>query len=545
MEVHQRQNQRRRFRLVTGLVAAAAAGALVLSGCTVSKQGTGTGDAAKSAVLSVAAAAAVTTWDPVRSLSTEALYMGNIYETLLKKNPEGAAEEFTPVLAESWEHSDDGKTWTFHLRKDATFHDGTPVNADAVKQSIEAAKAYGGASFIWAPLESIDTPDESTVVMNLSYSAPADIIAAATYGAWIVEPSALKASKDDENYFTTGKDGLPIDAGSGPYTLDAYTPGSKVVLKAAKDYWNKDGASHYATVDVAITPDAVTAQQMLTAGDVDLATSLPAENVQDVAKQVGGEVRKANSPFNYLAYFNTTRPPLNDVKVRQALSYAIPYQDLIEAGAYSYATQSRGPVPKGIYPYSEDVPQYSYDLDKAKQLLKESGHADGLKLTLTYASENPSEARFVPLIKDAFAKIGVDLTVRAELFNQQWEEAKSNPKKAQDIFVVYYWPTYSDAGVDNLTSLFGYTEKPFFNLSYWNNPEYNKLLAEAAPLTGSDRPAAQAKYVEAMKLLVDQAPGAFLYDPEAIMVVPKNLEVGEFNENYPFTTFFASIRPKA
>lgn len=538
MEVHQRGSRRRRFGLTTGLIAAAAAGALMLGGCTVSKQGGGGGD--KPAVLSVAASAAITTWDPVRSFSTEALYLGNVYETLLRKNPAGAAEEFTPVLAESWESSNGGKTWTFHLNKAATFHDGSAVTADAVKQSIEAAKEYGGASFIWAPLESIDTPDEHTVVMNLSYSAPADIIAASTYGAWIVEPSALKASKDDENYFAKG-----TDAGTGPYTVAEYTPGKDVVLKAAKGYWDEKNAAHYQTVDVKITPDAVTAQQMLTAGEVDLATSLPAENVESVAKQLGAEVRTANSPFNFLAFFNTQRPPLDDAKVRQALSYAIPYQDLIDVGAYGRATQARGPVPKGIFPYSENTPQYSYDLDKAKQLLKDAGHADGFKLTLTYASENPAEARFVPLIKDSFAQIGVEVDVKAELFNQQWEEAKAGPKKAQDIFVVYYWPTYSDAGADNLNSLFAYTEKPFFNLSYWHNAEYEKLLGEAGKLTGSDRPAAQAKYEEAMKLLVDQAPGAFLYDPEAVMVVPKDLQIGEFNENYPFTTFFASITPKA
>ncbi len=538
MDAHHGHDRRSRRRLITGLVAAAAAGALALTGCTVSKQGGG--GAEKPAVLTVAASAAITTWDPVRSFSTEALYLGNVYETLLKKNPEGSAEDFTPVIAESWEPSADGKTWTFHLNQAAKFHDGTPVNADAVKQSIEAAKEYGGASFIWAPLEKIETPDEQTVVMHLSYSAPMDLIASATYGAWIVEPSALTASKDDEDYFAKG-----IDAGTGPYTVSSYTPGSEVVLKTAKDYWNADNAPYYQTVDVKITPDAVTAQQMLTAGEIDLATSLPMENVDSVAKQTGAEVRKANSPFNFLAYFNTKRPPLDDPKVRQALSYAIPYQDLIDVGAYGYGTQSHGPVPKGIFPYSESVPQYSYDLDKAKALLKESGHADGLKLTLTYASENPSEARFVPLIKDAYAKIGVELDVRAELFNQQWEEAKADPKKAQDIFVVYYWPTYSDAGVDNLNSLFAYTDKPFFNLSYWHDAEYEKLLGEAGKLTGSDRPAAQAKYEEAMKLLVEQAPGAFLYDPQAVMVVPKDLSVGEFNENYPFTTFFASIKPKA
>lgn len=526
---------RTRSRLAK-LFAVAAVGSLALTGCTVAQQQNGT---AGSSLLSVAASAALTTWDPVRSFSTEALYLGNVYETLLKANPEGTAEPFTPALAEEWDVSGDGLSWTFHLREGVTFHSGATVDAEAVKLSIEAAKEYGGASFIWAPLDRVEAPDSSTVVMYLNYSAPMDLIAASTYGAWIVDPEALRASKDDDRYFEDG-----IDAGTGPYTVTDYTPGKQVVLEAYDGYWNEEGAPHFTTVDVAITPDAVTAQQMLTSGEIDLATTLPLENVDQIAADIGGEVRVANSPFSYLAFFNTKRPPLDDPKVRQALSYAIPYEDLIEVGSYGYGSQSHGPVPKGIFPYSENVPQYEYDPEKAKALLAEAGHADGFELTLTYASENPYESRFVPLMKDAFAQVGVDVTVRAELFNQQWESAKADPENAQDIFVVYYWPTYSDAGVDNLNALFAYSEKPFFNLSYWQNTEYETLLTEAAKLTGVDRPAAQTTYEQAMQLLVDEAPGAFLYDPQSVLVTPSDLTVGEFNENYPFTTFFASISPK-
>ncbi|MFE6964290.1 ABC transporter substrate-binding protein [Agromyces sp. NPDC057679] len=516
------------------VLAVGAVGVAGLAGCTAGGAAAGS----DSTVLSVAASAAVTTWDPVRSFSTEALYLGNVYEPLLWKNAEGADEEFTPGIAESWEASDDGLTWTFHIREGATFHDGEAVDADAVKASIEAAKDHAGASFIWAPLESIEATDDATVVMHLSYSAPMDLVAASTYGAWIVSPKALTASAGDEQYFEQG-----IDAGTGPYTVKSYTPGEKVVLEAYDEYWNEDAAPHYDIVDIAITPDAVTAQQMLTSGEVDLATNLPLENVDTVASDLGTEVRTANSPFNFVGFFNTTRPPLDDPKVRQALSYAIPYDDVIEVGGQGYGTQSHGPVPKGIFPYSDSVPQYEQDLEKAKALLAEAGHADGLELTLTYASENSSEARFVPLIKDAFAKIGVTLDVRAELFNQQWENAKADPATAQDIFVVYYWPTYSDAGADNLYSLFHSSEEPFFNLSYWKNGEYDALVEEAGTLTGSDREAAQAKYEEAMDLLVDQAPGFFLYDAQAVSVVPPALDVADFNENYPFTTFFAPITP--
>lgn len=511
---------------------------LLTAACSSGSGSGGKAAAPKTEVFTVAASAAVTTWDPVTSFSTEALYMGNLYEPLLWKNPSGSAEDFTPALAESYSSSADAKTWTFKIRSGVTFHDGETVDAAAVKASIEAAKERGGASFIWAPLDKITTPDANTVVMKLSYAAPMDLVAASTYGAWIVAPKALKASAKDDKYFESG-----IDAGTGPYTLDSYTPGSEVVMKKYDGYWNADAAATFRTIDVSITPDAVTAQQMLTSGEVDYATALPLDTLDQLKANPDFDVKDYPSPFDYVALFNTTRPPLDDPTVRQALSYAMPYKDIIAVGAQGYGTQSRGPVPQGIFPWSEDVPMYEQDLDKAKQLLADSGHADGFKLTLTYASENSSEARFVPLIKDAFAKIGVDVDVRAQLFNQQWEKAKGDPTKAQDIFVLYYWPTYSDAGADNLYSLFHSSDAPFFNLSYWKNDSYDKLIDEAGTLTGSDRAAAQAKYVEAMKLLYDQAPGAFLYDARGISVVPKGLSMAPYNENYPFTVFFAPVKP--
>jgi peptide/nickel transport system substrate-binding protein len=490
-------------------------------------------------VFSVAASAAITTWDPVRSFSTEALYMGNIYEPLIWKNPAGSPDEFAPAIAESWSASADGKTWTFNIRQGATFHDGEPVNAAAVKASIEAAMERAAASFIWAPVQSLETPDEHTVVIHLKNAAPLDLVAASTYGAWIVSPKALEASKADEKYFEAGK-----DAGTGPYTIDSYAPGSKVVLKKFDKHWNKEAPVHYDIVDVAITPDSVTAQQMLVAKEVDYATNVPLENVNTLKEQ-GFTVNESKSPFNFLAMFNTTRAPLNDPKVRQALSYAIPYEEIIDVGGQGYGSQAHGPVPDGIYPFDESVPQYTQDLAKAKQLLAEAGHGDGLHLKLTYSSENPAEVRFVPLIKDAFARIGVDLEVKSELFNQQWKNAKSDPASAQDIFVLYYWPTYSDAGSDNMVSLFRSSEKPSFNLSYWKNAEYDLLVDEAVTLAGADRQGAQRLYSQALNMLHDQAPAAFLYDAKAISVVPEGLQAAPFNENYPFTVFFAGMKPRS
>ncbi len=491
------------------------------------------------AVLTVASSASVTTWDPVKSFSTEAMYMGNLYEPLLWKNPSGSDEDYTPALATGWDVSADGLTWTFTIRQGVKFHTGETLDATAVKASLDAAKDHGGASFIWAPVKKIEAPAPDKVVFKLSYAAPVDLIVSSTYGAWIVAPSALKAVAKDGKYFESG-----IDAGTGPYTLDSYKAGEKVVLKKFDDYWNADDPATYDIVDVAITSDAVTAQQMLSSGEVKYSTQLPLENISSFENDPNYTVNVSKSPFNFLALFNTTRPPLDDPEVRRALSYAIPYGDIIKVGAQGYGTQAHGPVPDGIFPFSEDVPQYTQDLDKARDLLAESGHPDGgFDLTLTYASENAAEKRFVPLIKDAFAQIGVTVNVKSQLFNQQWEDAKADPAQAQDIFVLYYWPTYSDAGSDNLFSLFHSSDEPFFNLSYWKNDQYDALIDKAGTYTATNRDKAQSMYVDAMKLLYDQAPGAFLYDAQAVQVVPKGLQVPPANENYPFTAFFAHFKP--
>ncbi len=490
-------------------------------------------------VLKVAATANITTWDPVKSFSTEALYLANLYEPLLRVNPPGAAEPFTAVLATSWEASADGLTWTFKLRDGVTFHDGEPLTADAVKQSIEAAASRGGASFIWGALDTVTAVDASTVELKLTYAAPMDLVASSLYGAWIVSPKALTAAAADEAYFEQG-----IEAGTGPYTLESYTPDKEVLLTKYDGYWGGWDGPHYDKVLVSITPEAAVQQQMLDGGAVDLALSLPLENV--AAYQANPDFTFINQPsfFNYVGFFNTARKPLDNVKVRQALSYAIPYGDVITVGAQGYGTQSRGPVPEGVFPWSADVPQYTQDLEKAKALLKEAGYENGgFKLNLTYAAENQNEARFAPLIQEAYAALGVDVTITPIAFNQQWEQAKGDPKDRQDMFLLLYWPTYSDAGSDNLWSMFRSSENPFFNLSYWKNDQFDALIDEALGLTATQRDQAQAKYTEAMKLLVDQAPGLFFYDTRFVTAIPNRIAGFEYNLNYPFAQFFYPMYP--
>lgn len=488
-------------------------------------------------VLKVANTANITTWDPIASFSTEAAYMANMYEQLLRVNPPGSEERFTPLLAESWESNADGTEWTFHLRHGVTFHDGEPMNADAVKASLEAAADHAGASFIWGALDHIDVVDEYTVKIVMTIGSPVDLIASSLYGAWIVSPKALEAAAADDGYFESG-----VEAGTGPYMLSEYTPDQEIVLTAYEDYWGGWTEGQFDTVLIKLVPEAVTQQQMLEGGEVDLVTRIPQENYDTFRNNPDYTVVDEPSFFNYVGYFNTMHAPLDDAKVRQALSYAIPYDDIIKIGAYGLGTQSRGPVPAGVWPYSPEVKQYTYDLDKAKALLAEAGYPDGLPnpLKLTYASENATEEAFAPLIKDSFAQIGVEVNIEPMLWSQQWELSKADPAapETQDIFIVLYWPTYSDAGSDNLYSLFHSQDYVFFNLSYWKNEEFDSLLDTAIAETVSDPESSQQNYIDAMNLLVDEAPGIFFFDTQATFIIPNYIHGFQYNLNYPFVHHF-------
>lgn len=488
-------------------------------------------------VLRVATTSSVTTWDPSLSFSTEAIYLANIYEPLLWVNPAGAEEQYSPALATEWTTSEDGLTWVFTLREGVTFHDGAELTADAVVRSIERHREIGGAAFIWAPVETIEATGDLEVTMTLSNPAPVDLIASSLYGAWIVSPNALDAAAEDETYFEQG-----IAAGTGPYTLEDYIPDTEVVLTQFPDYWGGWEGNHFENILFTIVADDLVQEQLLLGGEVDFATRPSAASYQTFVDDPNFEVRDYSTVFNYVGFLNVNNPPLDNPLVRQAISYAMPYQDIIEVGVEGRGTQARGPVPQGVFPWSEDVPQYEENIERARELMEEAGFGDGgLELTLTYAAENGVQEAFAPLMRDALAEIGIDLTIEPMLFSAQWDRSRGEPEGRQDIFLLLYWPTYSDAGSDNLVSMFRSSEAPFFNLSYWENEEFDALVDEAVLLAGSDRDTAQALYTEAMTLLVDEAPGLFFMDVGTWFAVPTYLEGYEYNANYAFAHFFYPV----
>lgn len=470
-------------------------------------------------------------WDPSDSASNEVIAMHAMYETLLRYDP--FADKFIPVLATGYSKSEDGLEWTFHIRRGVKFHTGGTLDAHAVKYSIERTIRRGkGTSYIWDPVKEIVVPDDYTVVFKLKYPVPLDLVASSAYGAMIFDPRAVQ--EHGEEWFSRGN-----EAGTGPYMLESWEKAGDLVLTRFPDYWRGWTGQHFDKVVFKLVPEPSTRRQMIEAGHADYTDQLPLDYVEDLKKNPNVGIVVTPSFQNLLGMLNTKKKPLDNVLVRKAISYAVPYQDIISSVMLGYASQSRGPVPKGLWGHSEEVPQYTYDPDKARTLLEQAGYrGGGLKLLLTYNSGDERERKVAELMKASFAKLGVDLEIRALNWEQQWDLAKNpDPQKRQDIFLFYWWPDVADPYCF-LNQTFHSEDQIYFNLCYYSNPEYDRLIEEGRRLSGIERGAAIRNYVEAQKVLVEDAPALFLCDLQYVRPVAASLKGFVDNPAYPHVVWW-------
>ncbi len=444
-------------------------------------------------------------WDP--AIESEWVYAAaNIYETLLRYEP--STGTFDYVLATKYEHSSNGLTWTFTIRQGVKFHDGTTLNAQAVKFSIEREIKLGqGAAYIWGPVKSIDTPNATTVVFHLNYPAPLDLIAAAPYGAYILSPTAVRSHP--ANWLSEGH-----DAGTGPYTLSSFQAGSQAVLKAFPDYWRGWNGSHFQYVVMNTVAEESSRRQLMEKGGADFTDGLSPEDVAAMEKEpTKVTIVKEQSFQNDLLALNTQKPPLNNPLVRKAISYAFPYTEACASAAGGLMTQAHGIIPRAMWGYDPSAFQYSTNLAKARQLLKQAGYpSGGFSLLMTYNSGDELEKAVGELFRSELSLLNIQLTLRQMPFETQWQLAKLNdPTKRQDIFQFYWWPTVSSP-TDWFYNLLYPEHTINYNLSYWSNPRVTKLTDMASAASASSRTKAASLIDQAQNVVIQAAPYIFAGD---------------------------------
>lgn len=488
-------------------------------------------------ILTLASPAGFPDLDPSTSFSNDGLVMANVYESLTRYIP-GSGDtpaKVEPLLAESWETSADGLTWTFKLRAGVKFHDGADLTAEAVKGSIERTmKIGGGAAFIWGAVTGIAAPDAGTVVFTLSSPQPLDMIAAAGFAAWILSPNVLDK---DNAWFNAGNDG-----GSGPFRIDSYEPGQRVIASRFDGHWAAKPEGGFDKVAFEVVEDSTLGQNMIEGGQADWTYGLPYDNLESLKANPDLQVVVNPSFETLFGQFNTRRVPLDNPKVRQALAMAFPYDDVIAAGTAGMGARAHGVIPPGIWGHDPDAPIPNTDLAAAKAMLEETGVA-GLELVMTYATSDPLEQVAGELWKANLETMGVTLTLQPMAWEAQWEMAKADPAAAQDVFVMYWWPTYVTP-YDYLVSLFRSEDSPNYNLGYYSNPEVDKLIDEGAVLAGTDRAKAEAAFKAAQKIIVEEAAAVFMLDKPNIHITRADLQGYADNPAYGHVVFAGGLSRK-
>jgi peptide/nickel transport system substrate-binding protein len=269
----------------------------------------------------------------------------------------------------------------------------------------------------------------------------------------------------------------------------------------------------------------------------------PGEEIEKMARKAKHVIVLENNlgqMFHYVQAAAAGRARVSFLRPR-ILGELHEVEDILTAAANGYGQVSQGPIPRDLYPHDPNVPQYTYDLAEAKRLLIEAGYPDGgFKLLMTYSSEDAFGSKFAPLVKEAFAKVGVTVDLQPLLFEQQWAKAKGPVKDRQDLFELIWWPGFPD-GYDSLYSLF-HTEadpsQPVWNLSYWSNKSYDTAVDTAYSDEATDPAKAQELYNQAQEMLYEQAPAAYLFDPDKVYGLSPSLKLQPTALNVNYTSVF-------
>ncbi len=454
------------------------------------------------------------TFDPHVNLGTATeLYNENMYNHLVRFNKN---LKIIPDLAESWELSEDNLTWTFTLRKNVKFHDGTPFNAEAVKISLERVidpNTGSPARDVVADISSIEVVDDYTVKIKTFTPCGYLLNNLAHPITSIVSPTALKEY---------GKELGTHPIGTGPFIFKEWKVGSEIILERNPDYFN--GAPKIGKLIFRVIPDDTTRAMLIESGRGDVALRIPSSEIERLNGKSDIVIELTDTVMTNYLPLNNTKKYLDNVKVRKALNYATNKEDIANNILTGMATIADAPISPNTWGYTP-IGVYEYDLEKAKALLVEAGYPDGFDLDIWIApGRHLMNIQITQLIQSDWAKIGVNLNIR------QWEyQSLMSEIKKGEFNILYLGWSPSTADADR--ALYGVFHSSQWvpvggNRALYHNEQVDSLL-EAGKIE-TDIEKRKELYREAMEIIVDEAPWVFLYYPKQALVYRSNISNIDF-----------------
>ena len=374
------------------------------------------------------------------------LVLQQLYDYLVTfKGGADAFEKVVPGLAESWGRSEDGLTWTFYLRKNAKFHSGNPVNADAVvfslRRSLERNEAPSWilSQFVPKP-EMIQKIDEYTVAITTT-QALGELLMGSIFAfqgiCSILDPAVVNAhATTDDPYAVNWL--ADHDAGSGPFILKEWIRTGQFVLEAFPDYWG--GKPKLDTIIIKDMPESTNQKMLLEKGDIDIAWDLLPEQIKDVESKEVIDIERIPSFFvNYLA-MNVGYEPLSYESVRDAIRYAIDYDAIIEGIMEGAAIEGQTFIPAGMFAHLDLIP-YGRDLDKARNLMKEAGYEEGFDVKVIVQPTPMWYSDIAVLIKENLADINIEVEIRTVVAAELYETYRA---QEHQMIIAQWGADYAD-----------------------------------------------------------------------------------------------------
>ena len=419
----------------------------------------------------------------------------NLFEGLVKATSEGEVE---PAVASDYQVAEDARSITFTLREGITFHDGSLVTAQDVKYSIERYAQIQGSDSAFGDFEELVIIDENTVQINLS-KANSEFIFELT--------CAIMPESNDAQLNTD-----PI--GTGPFKFVSYTPGESLIVEKYEGYWKED-CPYLDQVTFKLVSDATTAVYELNAGTLDIYQYLTADEVYSLNDNFN--VLEGNINYVQALFLNNAVEPLNDIRVRQALCYAVD-RDLINAMIFDGKSHIIGTnmIPGAAAYYNSDTETtYSHNIEKAKELLAEAGYPDGFELTITVPNNYAPHEAAAQVIVECLAEINV--TAKIELVE----------------FTTWHSDVYTDRNYEATVvsvdgrlapnSWFGrYVSDAAKNFINYDNEEYDEIYEKA--ITTIDNDEKIVYYKQLQQNLTDNAASVYIEDASNLVAINSALD---------------------
>ena len=431
----------------------------------------------------------------------------NVYDGLTRYRD--GTLEVEPSLAESWEISEDGKTYTFKLRSGVKFHDGSDFNAEAVKFNFDRMLKEDHPfhdtgpfplAFFFSAVEEVNVIDDLTVEFKLNAPYAPFLSNLAYPTGLIVSPAAV------EEY---GEDFGRHPSGTGAFKFEEWEANAKVVVSRNEDYW--DGAAALEAIVYRPITDANTRIAEMLAGGLDIMVEVPPDSLQQFRDNADYTVLEQAGPHVWFLILNAKEGPFSDKLVRQAANYAIDKKALTENVLQGTADIAAGPTPPAFaWAYDESLDPYPYDPEKAKELLKEAGYS-GEALTF-YVTEGGSgmldPVAMGTAIQADLQKVGMKVNIETYEWNTFLDKVNPGLEGKADMAEMA-WMTNDPDTLPYLTLRSeAFPDKGGFNSGYYSNPKVDELLNAAREATDQDERA--RLYKEMQQIVYEDAPWVFV-----------------------------------